>query len=581
LNVLVALCLSPLLSPSALAQEPERQFCDDTDPANNCPGPDCLCVDDTLEIVFDGQLENSVFEYPSFTAGMSVPMRVVCGVVTDQIRGYSFGIAHDSAFLDLVRGNLTTAGTASEEAMNGGFTALRLVPGGFILAIVLNFSMPVVLPTGRQVLVAAGYTMTADAGTGGTLIEFTEDLGNPPTQVVLTVDILEFPPIVDKDEMNCTNGVDDDMDGLTDRDDPDCVVRNGVSRVPRTLVDGLVRLEGGGCVPTEPNTELTCTDSMDNDCDGLTDSADPDCAGCVPTEPNTEVTCNDGADNDCDGLTDSADPDCGPPPQCPDYAFYFGPAAATGVFPVTGGSFVISGRNIDPASGFQLGVSATTAGNATTWAFTDQLGGTPQTLVDLVIADNARPLPMSHDPMTPNTASSAAFQVMRGNVVVEQGAAMAAFPAGSDILLVDTVLPGDGVGGTGFTVGYVADGNDDGIDNVIAATTGTCPVNELLTVTLGAAATPFNRGDGDGNGIFNVTDGVIIIQTIIGNIVPQPFQCDDIFDTNDDGILNVADGLPLLTHIFQRGPGLASPFRVCATETPENDTLPCTESNCQ
>lgn len=65
---------------------------------------------------------------------------------------------------------------------------------------------------------------------------------------------------------------------------------------------------GGGCTPTE-NPEVTCNDGVDNDCDGLTDSADPDCQTCTPTE-DPEVTCNDGVDNDCDGLTDSADPDC-------------------------------------------------------------------------------------------------------------------------------------------------------------------------------------------------------------------------------------------------------------------------------
>ncbi len=80
----------------------------------------------------------------------------------------------------------------------------------------------------------------------------------------------------------------------------------------------------GGCVPTAE----VCGNGQDEDCDGLRDCADSDCAGsacgadgrvcqggaCVcggggAPEPN-EATCGDGRDNDCDGRTDCADPDC-------------------------------------------------------------------------------------------------------------------------------------------------------------------------------------------------------------------------------------------------------------------------------
>ncbi|WP_428263838.1 M36 family metallopeptidase [Haliangium sp.] len=50
---------------------------------------------------------------------------------------------------------------------------------------------------------------------------------------------------------------------------------------------------GGQCTPTEA-TEVSCSDGLDNDCDGLTDSADPDCAlECTPAG----ATCS--ADSDC------------------------------------------------------------------------------------------------------------------------------------------------------------------------------------------------------------------------------------------------------------------------------------------
>ena len=49
-----------------------------------------------------------------------------------------------------------------------------------------------------------------------------------------------------------------------------------------------------------------CTDGQDNDGDGLVDADDPEC---TPTCDALE-TCNDGKDNDCDGLADARDADC-------------------------------------------------------------------------------------------------------------------------------------------------------------------------------------------------------------------------------------------------------------------------------
>jgi hypothetical protein len=61
--------------------------------------------------------------------------------------------------------------------------------------------------------------------------------------------------------------------------------------------------------------ETSCTDGMDNDSDGLVDCADPECAGnsaCLTPVEN----CTDGIDNDGDMKVDCADPDCAPDPAC-------------------------------------------------------------------------------------------------------------------------------------------------------------------------------------------------------------------------------------------------------------------------
>jgi hypothetical protein len=91
----------------------------------------------------------------------------------------------------------------------------------------------------------------------------------------------------------CTNGRDDDQDGLIDCADPDCTTNPA-------------------CVPP---AEI-CTNGIDDDGDSLADCADPDCNGSNGCELGTELTCNDTLDNDADGLVDCADPDCSTSPAC-------------------------------------------------------------------------------------------------------------------------------------------------------------------------------------------------------------------------------------------------------------------------
>lgn len=59
--------------------------------------------------------------------------------------------------------------------------------------------------------------------------------------------------------------------------------------------------------------ETNCSDNTDNDLDGLTDCADPDCYGSAAC---TGEICNNYIDDDGDGLIDCADPSCTSSPLC-------------------------------------------------------------------------------------------------------------------------------------------------------------------------------------------------------------------------------------------------------------------------
>ena len=130
---------------------------------------------------------------------------------------------------------------------------------------------------------------------------------------------------------------DDDCDGLIDGADPDC---GAPCTEANPDADGDEYCASEDCDDTRrnvhPGAAEACTGGLDEDCDGLVDAADPDCAttGCTEEDPDGDEdgycasqdcndanpsinpgaaeVCDDGRerDEDCDGLVDAADPDC-------------------------------------------------------------------------------------------------------------------------------------------------------------------------------------------------------------------------------------------------------------------------------
>jgi hypothetical protein len=135
-------------------------------------------------------------------------------------------------------------------------------------------------------------------------------------------------------EMSCSGGKDEDCDGQIDCADPDCSSSEACcgasgAEVGNTACgdgvdndcDGIVdckemacQSQNVCCVPSgAENDTKHCGDGLDNDCDGKKDCADPDCAvvsNCCVKGEAVEKSCEDAKDNDCDGLSDCRDPDC-------------------------------------------------------------------------------------------------------------------------------------------------------------------------------------------------------------------------------------------------------------------------------
>lgn len=103
----------------------------------------------------------------------------------------------------------------------------------------------------------------------------------------------------------CSDGWDNDGDGLVDRADPGCA----------SDMDNSEKTHDPACTtPTTPSESEQCKNRIDDDKDGAIDMLDP---GCSSPEDNNEADgtaqCQNNKDDDQDGLVDMKDPGCSTP----------------------------------------------------------------------------------------------------------------------------------------------------------------------------------------------------------------------------------------------------------------------------
>lgn len=132
--------------------------------------------------------------------------------------------------------------------------------------------------------------------------------------------------VINEDKEICDNNIDDNDNGLTDCDDPECSDHSNCTIARETICDDGIDNDGDGytdcedtdCVddPACINNHENCTDGIDNTGNGLTDCDDPECQYHVACQSGDDEICDDGIDNDDNGLTDCDDPYCSNHPSC-------------------------------------------------------------------------------------------------------------------------------------------------------------------------------------------------------------------------------------------------------------------------
>ena len=136
----------------------------------------------------------------------------------------------------------------------------------------------------------------------------------------------------------CSDGIDNDGDGLVDTFDPACNVSIALPARCLDQSDGL-QVNDPACSQSTRGAyeaaDPVCSNRKDDDGDGLIDALDPGCQnhlGDYTPYANNETNpqCSDGIDNDGDGLVDHLrDPGCGG--LASGYAENLDPACADGV----------------------------------------------------------------------------------------------------------------------------------------------------------------------------------------------------------------------------------------------------------
>ncbi|MGE4618459.1 MAG: dockerin type I repeat-containing protein [Planctomycetota bacterium] len=320
-------------------------------------------------------------------------------------------------------------------------------------------------------------------------------------------------------------------------------------------------------------TPENCTNGTDDDGDGLIDCEDADCdldPSCITPPEN----CNNGTDDDGDGLADCNDPDCAADPNCqaPPSGFSYIASDETANYSVdTGvGSFSASVSISEDASaagypnetqGFSFGLSHT-ASLLSVVTFNEGsvlTGLNANTGADFIDINNF------------------ADGITVGCVYSFQNTAVITFAAPTAIgtISYDTVPSGLIGNATGTSTGLNWSNSLGAppVVNILVVDGQAQPAAfDNGIVTLEPAIGGFVRGDINSDSSINIADAVSLLA---GLFTGGSIDCQDAADCNDDGGVNIADAVYELATLFSGGPGMPAPSGPSCGSDPTTDSLDC------
>lgn len=501
------------------------------------------------DLVIEGDTGNT-FE---FTGNMIVGSSGLPGPEGPQ--GWSWGVRNEN--VEIL--STTVEGTVSDTVDNGG-----LVNNGFVVsqvidpdrndgkqgsvqAVVLALLLPVTLPANTDQITAKN--------------TYRAEVGDAPVLARIGFE-----------------------EGLRGAGEP---VANNVTYLNQTQIPTLGQVEFT-IQPPQPEEETNCSDGIDNDQDGDVDCEDSDCEG-DPACPGEETDCSDGVDNDQDGDVDCDDADCAEDPICQ----------------TTGESGIVLAADTDGSTS-EGGVNKITLDVGTTFEMIASIIPTGDPFEEgaqgwsISVAHDPALLEIQNDtfPTIDGTDAGGAFaDGFQTTEIVDpaDNGGTGGFVSAVVLSLTQPIFldPAQeqsivraqyevlaaGVSEIEFLDGLVGGGQP--VPNVVTIAGDTVPPDSFvaLEVTGEGEVEPksdFIRGDANDDGKVNIADPIWIISELVRG--GPATACQSAADANDDGDVDLSDSMYLINWRFMGGPAPTAPFPACGQD-PSTDSLDCLEGS--